>query len=435
MTGKHDRYKDQYFEYDQGGNITDLNGEVLSYGSGNRLTHYGGQALTYDADGNMTYGPLAGAFENFEYDSLNRLIKAGDTEYAYDGEGTRISAGGVTYVTDPNHELSQLLMSYHEDGIVTYYVYTPGHGLVSQEIFRAGDPYGEYRAFHYDHCGNTIAMTCESAGLGDLASYYVYGEIEDRPQTTDTLFLFAGKYGVQTDANGLYYMRARYYSPEIGRFINEDPVRDGLNWYEYAGGNPISRVDPSGLFWKEIEDFFKKVGDAIVDYFSPNTHTISGEYQDGMGRGSYSITSGYREFNWRLQANPGNPARGMIGGFSKVSITNATGTIGYGDDNFTTSLKGVGDLFTGTLHAGIQYREGFGIGVDTKASVASGRATVEFNVFGWEIEVGVTGHAISTGYNFMYGYFPESESWKGGFYFGGGTSKLFGIEILFRIKP
>ena len=138
MTGKHDRYKDQYFEYDQGGNITDLNGEVLSYGPGNRLTHYGGQTLTYDADGNMTYGPLAGAFEDFEYDRLNRLIKAGDTEYAYDGEGTRISAGGVTYVTDPNHELSQLLMSYHEDGSVTYYVYAPGHGLISQEIFRAG---------------------------------------------------------------------------------------------------------------------------------------------------------------------------------------------------------------------------------------------------------------------------------------------------------
>jgi len=138
---------------------------------------------------------------------------------------------------------------------VTYYVYAPGHGLVPQEIFRVGNPYGEYRAFHFDHRGNTIAMTCESAGLGDLASYYVYGEIEDRPHTTDTIFLFAGKYGVQTDDNGLFYMRARYYNPELGRFINEDPIRDGLNWYEYAGGNPVRFIDPLGLFaWNEDDD-------------------------------------------------------------------------------------------------------------------------------------------------------------------------------------
>jgi hypothetical protein len=53
--------------------------------------------------------------------------------------------------------------------------------------------------------------------------------------------------GVVTDSNGLLHMRARFYNPEIKRFINIDPIRDGLNWYAYANGNPISLADPFGL--------------------------------------------------------------------------------------------------------------------------------------------------------------------------------------------
>ena len=47
--------------------------------------------------------------------------------------------------------------------------------------------------------------------------------------------------------SGLIYLRARYYNPKTGRFINEDPIRDGLNWYVYCENNPVKFVDPSGL--------------------------------------------------------------------------------------------------------------------------------------------------------------------------------------------
>ena len=59
---------------------------------------------------------------------------------------------------------------------------------------------------------------------------------------------YNGYYGVQTDPNGLLYMRARYYSPTLRRFLNADPIgfAGGMNWYQYANGNPISYVDPSG---------------------------------------------------------------------------------------------------------------------------------------------------------------------------------------------
>jgi len=77
-------------------------------------------------------------------------------------------------------------------------------------------------------------------------------ELRDHTGDSETPFLFNGKYGVMSDDNGLCYMRARYYSPQLLRFINADPekgmIADGatLNAYAYANGNPISYVDPFG---------------------------------------------------------------------------------------------------------------------------------------------------------------------------------------------
>ena len=77
--------------------------------------------------------------------------------------------------------------------------------------------------------------------------------------SSKTPFLFNGMYGVMTDSNGLYYMRARFYSPEIKRFINQDiligNVFEGqtLNRYAFVTGQPVSFVDPFGLRnWKEL---------------------------------------------------------------------------------------------------------------------------------------------------------------------------------------
>jgi len=52
------------------------------------------------------------------------------------------------------------------------------------------------------------------------------------------------------EENGLLYMRARYYDPEVGRFINKDPIgfEGGINFYSYVGNNPVNYSDPKGLF-------------------------------------------------------------------------------------------------------------------------------------------------------------------------------------------
>ena len=75
-----------------------------------------------------------------------------------------------------------------------------------------------------------------------------YGEVVSRTGATSTPFLFCGAFGVQADANGLSYMRARYYSPESWRFLNADPTgfAGGMNLYAYVSGNPVCFVDPHG---------------------------------------------------------------------------------------------------------------------------------------------------------------------------------------------
>jgi len=59
--------------------------------------------------------------------------------------------------------------------------------------------------------------------------------------------LRGGAWGYITDPSGLLQLGARYYWPEVGRFLQQDPEGDGANWYAYARGNPLAFIDPEGL--------------------------------------------------------------------------------------------------------------------------------------------------------------------------------------------
>ena len=119
------------FTYDASGNVTS---GVFIYDTNNRLTSYNGQTVTYDMDGNMTSAPLEGGVNAFEYDSANRLLKAGELAYTYNAEDVRIRSlyeGEETiYTYHTNCKLSQMLMKT-TNGVVTKYVY--GLGLIGEE--------------------------------------------------------------------------------------------------------------------------------------------------------------------------------------------------------------------------------------------------------------------------------------------------------------
>ena len=138
-----------------------------------------------------------------------------------------------------------MLLQTNPDGKQTHYIY--GLGLIGQE-----DENG-YRSYHYDLRGSTVALSNQSGIITDTFQYGTYGELVNHTGTTSTPFLYNGRDGVMTDLNGLYYMRARYYNPEIKRFVNQDVLTgdifdsQSLNRYGYVKGEPISHTDPFGL--------------------------------------------------------------------------------------------------------------------------------------------------------------------------------------------
>ena len=161
--------------------------------------------------------------------------------------------------------------------------YTYGNGLISDSRKEAKGSDTEKRYYHYNHIGSTTAITDADGDLLYRIAYGTYGEltgiydtdgdpVEDKTaviRSENLRFLYNGRYGVETGANGLYYMRARYYNPQIKRFINRDII-DGsitdsqsLNKYIYVQGNPISLVDPFGLC---AQDYFSRTGHELLDW-------------------------------------------------------------------------------------------------------------------------------------------------------------------------
>jgi RHS repeat-associated protein len=115
----------------------------------------------------------------------------------------------------------------------------------------------------YDTHGNMVAtLSKNTAGTswdivsGSERAYDVWGGVRSGATTGGPKGRYVANLGhVQDDESGLIYMRARYYEPETGRFVSEDPEMDGRNWYSYCKNEPITRVDVTGKSWED-DGFF-----------------------------------------------------------------------------------------------------------------------------------------------------------------------------------
>jgi RHS repeat-associated protein len=237
----------------------------MTYDNDNRLATFNSTSVTIDAAGNLTYGPGTNStFGTYSYDSRNRLTSAQGVAYAYDPANNRtfLTNGSAVsvFVTEPGN--SQVLMRI-TGNVTNYYIY--GLGLL-YEIDVA--PTGTTTAFyHFDCRGSTVALTDGNGNPTDLVEYSPYGTTTYRYGTNTTPFLFNGQFGVQTDPNGLLYMRARYYNPYISRFLNPDPsgFAAGFNFYVFANGNPVSETDPFGLWtWGQVGSAALHFGEGVV---------------------------------------------------------------------------------------------------------------------------------------------------------------------------
>jgi RHS repeat-associated protein len=207
----------------------------------------GATTYAYDTRGNRTtVTPPAGAATNLSYDQANRLTAyASIAAYAYNGDGLRMSktVSGITsqFLWDVAPAVPLLL----KDGS-TAYVYGPG-GLPLEQLNGSTVLW-----LHQDQLGSTRLVTDTAGASQATYTFDAYGKLLTISGTTTNPFRFSGQY--QDSESGLYYLRARYYDPATGQFLTNDPAVSATHApYRYVEGNPLNKVDPSGLlcwqFW------------------------------------------------------------------------------------------------------------------------------------------------------------------------------------------
>jgi RHS repeat-associated protein len=205
------------------------------YDDANRLKFVNAVEHMWDDNGNL----LSDGVNTYVYDSANRLtsISGGQiASFAYNGLGDRLSQNGVNYTLDLNAGLTQVL----NDG-TNQYLY--GVGRIAQVNTTT-----EY--FLGDALGSVRQMTTASAQITFARAYDPYGTTAQTAGASHTAYGFTGEF---TDPSGLIYLRARYYASGMGRFLTKDTWRGNsnrpmsFNKWMYVEGNPINRVDPSGM--------------------------------------------------------------------------------------------------------------------------------------------------------------------------------------------
>jgi RHS repeat-associated protein len=233
----------------------------VSIDAANRLTAFGTQTLTYDANGNLTgdgtqsyvwnarnqltqINDLTGSpIASFSYDALGRrqtkTVNGVSTGYVYDGLNIVQELNGTNV---DNSLAANVRANYISGGLDEVFAQLNGSG-----------PSAIVSSYLTDALGSTIQMTDASGNKVAGYTYDPYGNTT-ADMVVNNPFQYTGR---ENDGTGLYYYRARYYSPAMGRFISSDPIglAGGINTYGYVDGNPIGGLDPLGLATVHIWDF------------------------------------------------------------------------------------------------------------------------------------------------------------------------------------
>jgi RHS repeat-associated protein len=267
-------------EVDVGGAVTTT---TYGYDDRDRLVSAGSRVFAWDDNGNLSHGTstrIASARWDFE-NRLIEVILADGTKvsHGYDVDGNRVrtevtpegGASGVTeYLVDPSQQLasgraaaaiSQVVAEFDGSGSLSAY-YVRG-----DELLAVTRPSGS-RFFHSDGLGTVRLLTDTDQGVTDTYSFTAFGTPLSRAGSDVNPYLFAGELFEPT--TGLYFLRARWLDPEVGRFLSSDPMpADPLSIdrspYAYASGDPVDFVDPRGLY---TQSFGYAVEDEIEDQYS-----------------------------------------------------------------------------------------------------------------------------------------------------------------------
>ncbi len=291
-----------------------------SYDTSNRLIQRGSGAnaitYTWDDAGNLTRKTEPGKTTRYFYDTHNRLVRVEDgsanlvARYGYDPMSRRIwkeqyrDGNGNALV-----QAKRTLYLYADEGLVAEATQdialnadqsvtatgavqiTTQYGPMPNSLFGTDAMFVKtknsngadiFAYLHRDHLGTPVQATDKAGNVVWAASYDPFGKAGIvTPQATTsnpTIALNLRLPGqVFDEETGLHYNWHRFYDAQVGRYVTEDPIgiEGGYNRYAYVGGNPISDIDPYGLFditnpadWPSIPqpvlDGFTGFGDAFL---------------------------------------------------------------------------------------------------------------------------------------------------------------------------
>lgn len=212
----------------------------------NGLNQYlteGSATLTYDSRGNLSSLTSAGVTKTYAYSSENMLTSAsGNVTLAYDPLGRLREVLSANSTNRFLYDGLDLIGEYDSLGSMTRrYVHGP---LIDEPlVWYEGGSTTDRRFLIADERGSIVAITNASGGLLTTNKYDEFG----MPATNNLgRFQYTGQ--TSLPELGVYYFKARMYSPNLGRFMQTDPVgyADGMNWFDYVGGDPVNNIDPFG---------------------------------------------------------------------------------------------------------------------------------------------------------------------------------------------
>jgi RHS repeat-associated protein len=212
----------------------------------NQYSAAGPASFTYDANGNLT----GDGTWTYTYDAENRLIKAvsGATtvNLTYDPAGRLFQTDKGTSGTTTKflYDGDALVAEYNSNNSMTArYVHGSNSAADDPLVWYANSGLTGKKWLHADHLGSIIALTTSAGGTGSINAYDEYGI----PGANNSgRFQYTGQAWI--GELGMYYYKARFYSPNLGRFLQTDPIGydGGVNLYSYVGDDPVDRTDPSG---------------------------------------------------------------------------------------------------------------------------------------------------------------------------------------------
>lgn len=286
--------------------------EGYRYNERNELTErVKAESLTiyrYDKNGSIISEEEEGRRSEYRYDLLNRQIyvktlDGKEQENFYDGENLR---AGVT----ENGKRTTFL--YHNGEILTEFDgesapvrrHIRGIGLSCVQTTQDN----AYHSYHQDEQGSTAYITGRGREAENAYQYDAFGNLlEHKESLTNRILYTDQQYDQET---GQYYLRARYYNPVVGRFLQEDTYRgDGLNLYAYCANNPVVYYDPSGHVKNNCPEGAgakpKETSDREVVYPAEQTHESARNTLMKELDKSGAFANGSVPYNGRLESSYG----------------------------------------------------------------------------------------------------------------------------------